>query len=123
MARFAVSGRATIAGTAVLPLVSLYATAACHPEVVEIGCWNTTSTAVTVSVNRLVSAATQGAGLTEVPETDPDMVAVATAFAGHTGGTPAGGELRRATLGAAVGSGVIWTFKRLTIDNSTADGV
>lgn len=110
MARFAISGRATIAGTSALPLVSLYATAGVRPTVVEVGFWNTTSTAVAVSLNRLSTAGTQGAGLTEVAEDSPDHTAIATGFAGHTSGPTIGGELRRATLAAVVGSGVIWTF-------------
>lgn len=123
MSRFAVSGRATIVGTSALPLVSLYATTAVSPHVVEVGLWNTTATAVTVSLNRLTTAGTQGAGLTEVPEDDPVHVAVATGFAGHTAGPTVGGELRRATLGAAIGSGVIWTFQSITIAAATANGV
>jgi hypothetical protein len=124
MARFAISGRATIAGTAALPLVSLYATAAVRPTVVEVGFWNTTSTAVAVSLNRLTTAGTQGAGLTEVAEDSPDHVAIATGFAGHTVGPTVGGELRRATLAATVGSGVIWTFMTgLEIPAATAQGL
>lgn len=123
MARFSVSGRATIAGTAALPLASLYSTAAVRPRIVEIGVWNTTSTALVVAVNRLTTAGTPGAGLTEVPEDSPLHVAVATGFAGHTVGPTVGGELRRATLGAAVGSGVIWTFQGVELSESTASGI
>jgi hypothetical protein len=124
MARFAVSGRATIAGTAALPLVSLYGTASVSAEILEIGLWNTTANAVTVAAVRLSSTGTQGAGLTEVPEDDPVHVALATGFAGHTAGPTIGGEVRRATLGAAVGSGVIWTFAPgLEIERATTAGV
>jgi hypothetical protein len=110
MARFAISGRATIAGTSALPLVSLYATAGVRPTVVEIGIWNTTGTAVAVALNRLSTTGTQGAGLTEVAEDSPDHTPLGTGFAGHTVGPTVGGEIRRATLAAAVGAGVIWTF-------------
>lgn len=123
MARFSVSGRATIAGTSALPLVSLYATAACRPRLVEVGVFNTTSTALVAALNRLTTTGTQGAGLTEVPEDDPSQVAVATAFAGHTAGPTVGGELRRASLGAAIGSGVIWTFSGLEVPEGTGNGV
>lgn len=125
MARFAVSGRATIAGTNLLPLVSLYAVAACRPAIAEVGLFNTTATAAAVSLNRLTTAGTQGAGLTEVAEDDDLQVALATGFAGHTAGPTVGGEVRRATLGAAVGSGIIWTFgpKGLQIPAGTANGV
>ncbi len=123
MARFSVSGRATIAGTNLLPLVSLYATAAARPKVVEVGVFNTTATALVVALNRLTTAGTQGAGLTEVPQDDDLHVALATGHAGHTAGPTIGGEIRRATLGAAVGSGVIWTFDGIEIPAGTANGL
>jgi hypothetical protein len=110
VARFSISGRATIAGTSALPLVSLYATAGVRPTIVEVGVFNTTSTALAVALNRLSTTGTQGAGLTEVAEDSPDHTAVATGFAGHTVGPTVGGEIRRATLAATVGAGVIWTF-------------
>lgn len=123
MARFSVSGRATIAGTSALPLVSLYATAAVRPRVVEVAVWNTMAVAVEVSLNRLTSAGTQGAGLTEVYEDDDLQVPIATGFAGHTAGPTIGGEVRSAVLGAAIGSGVIWTFAGLAIPAGTANGL
>jgi len=123
MARFTCSGRATIAGSSTLPLVSLYATTGVRPKVVEVGVFNTTSTALVVALVRLTTAGTQGAGLTEVGEDDPAQTAIATGFAGHTGGPTIGGELRRASLGAAVGSGVIWTFSGLAIPSTTGDGI
>lgn len=124
MARFAVSGRASIAGTSALPLVSLYGVATVRAKLVEVGLWNTTSTAVTIALNRLTTAGTQGTGLTEVPEDDPSHTALATGFAGHTVGPTVGGELRRATLGAAVGSGVIWTFSPgVELDAATSSGL
>jgi hypothetical protein len=123
MARYSVSGRATIAGTSALPLVSLYATTGVRPRVVEIGVFNTTSTALVVALVRLTTAGTPGTGLTEVAEDHTPHTAVATAFAGHTVGPTIGGELRRASLGAAIGAGVIWTFAGLEINNTTGDGV
>jgi hypothetical protein len=124
MARFSVSGRTTTVGTSALPNVSLYATAAVRPKVVEIGLFNTSSTACVVALVRLTTAGTPGTGLTEVPEDDASRAAVATAFAGHPSSGPTiGGEIRRASLGAAIGSGVIWTFSGLEIPNTTADGV
>jgi hypothetical protein len=61
MSRFSISGRATIAGSSTLPLVSLYATTAVRPKIVEVGLFNTTSTALSswrlfVSRRRLVWA-------------------------------------------------------------------
>jgi hypothetical protein len=123
MARCSISGRATIAGTSALPFVSLYATTGVRPRVVEVGVWNTTATAVCVALVRLTTAGTQGAGLTEVCEDDPSQTVIATGFAGHTVGPTIGGEIRRADLGAAIGSGVIWTFPGIAIPNTTGDGL
>lgn len=129
MSRYSVSGRATIAGTNLRPLVSLYAVAGCRPAIREIGVCNTTSTPLVVAVCRLTAAGTQGAGLTEQKEDDTAQTALATAFAGHTADLTAGqssdNEVRRMSLGAAVGSAMIWTFggNGLVIPNSTADGV
>lgn len=125
MATFSISGRTTIAGTAALPNVSLYATAASRPRIQQIALFNTTSSAVTVSINRLTTAGTQGAGLTEVAIDSPDHAAVATGFAGHTAGPTIGGEVARETLGAAIGSAVIFTFSpaELEIPAGTANGV
>lgn len=123
MSRFSISGRATIAGTSALPLVSLYATTAVRPKIVEVGLFNTTSTSMVAALVRLTTAGTQGAGLTEVPEEDSSRVAVATGFAGHTAGPTIGGEIRRGSIGAAVGAGVIWTFSGVDIPNTAADGI
>jgi hypothetical protein len=123
MARFSISGRATIAGTSTLPLVSLYATTAVRPKIVEVGLFNTTSTGLVAALVRLTTTGTQGTGLTEVPEDDASRVAVATGFAGHTVAPTIGGEIRRGSIGAAVGAGVIWTFSGVDIPNTTGDGV
>lgn len=129
MARFAISGRATIAGTSLRPLVSLYATTGVRPRVYEIGLFNTTAVACVVALCRLTAAGTQGAGLTEQKESDTAQAAISTGFAGHTADLTAGqssdNELRRASLGAAIGSGIIWTFSELgiVIPNTTADGL
>jgi len=129
MARYVVSGRATIAGTNLRPLVSLYATAAVRPIVAEVGVFNTTASALVVALCRLTVAGTQGAALVEQKEADTTQTAVATGFAGHTVDLTAAqssdNEIRRASLGAAIGSGVIWTFGDggLAIPNTTADGI
>ncbi|HET6502112.1 MAG TPA: hypothetical protein VFG87_15255 [Amycolatopsis sp.] len=85
--------------------------------------WNTTAVAVTVSLNRLSTTGTQGAGLTEVPEDSPLHGALATGFAGHTSGPTIGGELRRATLAGAIGAGVIWTFQGIELTEATSNGI
>lgn len=125
MARFSVAGRSTVVGTTDRAMASLYATAAVQPRIVEIGVFNTTAVAVAVAVARFTTATNVGAGLTEVPENDPLNVAIATGFAGHTGAGGVGGVVRAASLGAAIGSGIIWTWddRGLMIPDGTANGV
>lgn len=126
MARFAAAGRATIAGTSTLPLVSLYATATVRPRIAEIHAFNTTSTAVNIAVVRLSSTGTQGAALTAQAESFPEHPALGTPRAGHTvAPTIVTGPVRQATLGAAVGSGVMWSFglMGLEIQAATTNGV
>lgn len=125
MARFAISGRTTIAPTATLPAVSLYATAAARPRILEIGIFNTTATAFLAALTRLSSLGTAGAGLTEVSEDSPLHVALATGFAGHSIAPTLAGELRRAQVGASVGSAVIWTFSEAGVEltEATSNGL
>lgn len=126
MARFSVSGRTTIAPTATLPAVSLYATAAVRPRIVEFGLWNTTTSALVVALNRLTTTGTQGAGLTEDSDSMPEQSAVGTGFAGHTVAPTLGVEKKRASIGAAIGSGVIWTWTDqdpLVVPDGTTQGI
>lgn len=126
MARFSHASRGTVVGTSARAMLSIFATADVRPVIREIGVFNTTTSAVCVAVQRFTAATNVGSGLTEAPEDDlSPRVAVATVFAGHTGDGTTGNEMRRATLGAAAGAGVIWTFggQGLVIPDSTADGV
>lgn len=111
MARYTVGGVATIAGSATLPLVSLYNTAAVNFRLREVHIYNTTSTgAFVVALARLSTAGTQGAGLTEVALDSTSVTASCTAFAGHTVAPTLADLGYRKRMGAAVGDGVIWTF-------------
>lgn len=130
MARFACAFRSTGAGSATLPLGSLYATAAVRPRLVEVGIFNTTATAVAVALAKLsAGTGTQGAALTEITEDDPSQAAVGTCFNTHTvTPTTISAAFRQASLGAAIGSGVIWTFgggktPGIIIPNSTTDAI
>lgn len=120
-----IAGRSTVAGTAVRALASLFAIASRTVVVREIGVFNTTSTALAVAVARFTNATGVGAGLTEAPWNTEGPATNATGFAGHTADGATGGIVRQASLGAAVGSGVIWTFggSGLRIPAGTANGV
>ena len=130
MARFSAAFRSTGAGSATLPLGSIWATAAVRPRVVEVGVFNTTATAVTVALCRFsTGAGTKGAAVTPLYENDNSQAAVTTCANTHTvTPTTISIALRQAALGAAIGSGVIWTFgggrtEGLIIPNTTTDGM
>lgn len=128
MARFS-AGVLTTAGSTTLPIISLYGSAsAVTPSIVEIGVFNTTSTAVALKLVRLTTTGTQGTNLTEAavnPEVNP-ATAVATAWGTHSGAPTLGNDLGyRCVLGAAVGSGFVWTFgaRGLSVTNAANAGI
>lgn len=110
MARFSAGARTT-AGTSLRPMMSLYSAAGTVGTLREVGCFNTTATALEIFLTRLTATGTQGAGLTEARHNPKKPPALCTAFTTHTADATLGDDLGyRAVLGAAVGSGVIWTF-------------
>jgi hypothetical protein len=111
MPRFA-AGVKTGAGSTILPLISLFSSAVAQPNIREIGLFNTTTTAVDVKLCRLSSGpGTLGAGLAETPIDNPVAVAGCQAFTTYTAGTIAQTDAGyRASIGAAIGAGVIWSF-------------
>jgi hypothetical protein len=115
------------AGSTTLPMASLYAVAGCRPRVREVAVFNTTATAFTVALRRATTAGGTHTAREELYESDSAQTALATLFDSDTGTTPTitAGSLRVATLGAAIGSGVIWTFggDGLVIPNTTGDGI
>lgn len=127
MARFSAGGRSTIAATSALPCFSLYATAGVRARVVEVGVFNTTTTACVVALQRFTTTGTQGSAISVIPEFDVEQAATATPKNGHTvGPTITSGVARQASLGAAIGSGVIWTWPDagpLEIAAATTNGV
>lgn len=110
MAAYAVGTR-TVAATATLPCVSLYAIAAVSFDILEVGISNTVATANVVALCRLTTAGTPGAGLTEAALDQGSVAASATGFLAHTGTPPTLVDLGyRFSLGASIGAAVIWTF-------------
>lgn len=125
MARYS-AGVKTSAGSTTLPIASLYSAASVGAKLREVGVFNTSNTQVDVKLVRLTTAGTQGTGLTEA-KYDPDSAAAScTAFTTHSVAPTLGDDLGyRATLGAAAGAGVIWTFgdSGIRIPTGTANGV
>ncbi len=110
MSRFS-AGVRTTAGTALRPMMSLYSPAASTGILREVGCFNTTTTALEIFLTRLTAAGTQGAGITAARQSPKGPPALCTPFTTHTGDATLGEDLGyRAVLGAAIGAGVIWTF-------------
>lgn len=130
MARYSVGARSTGAGartsgTAGKPLGSLFAAANNDIYIIECGVFNTTTTAVCVATQRATAQGTGGSGLSELPW-DPDTTAAtATALDTHSAdATLTAGYFNTATLGAAAGAGVIWTYgnKGIRIPKGTGNG-
>jgi hypothetical protein len=122
------AGARTAAGSTTLPIISLYSGGANNsPKIREIGISNTTTTAVALKLIRLTTAGTQGAGLTETAHSAVSAAAVATAFNTHSVAPTLGGDLGyNVTIGAAAGSGPIWTFgddDGLEIPAGTGNGI
>jgi hypothetical protein len=125
MARYSIAGRSTVAGTTVRAIASLFAIASRTMKLREIGVFNTTSTAVAVAAVRFTNATGVGAGLTEVLYDEAAPAPNGTGFAGHTADGAVGSPFRYASLPAAVGGGVIWTFgdTGIIVAAGTANGV
>jgi hypothetical protein len=127
MPRYSVGVRSTGAGSTTLPVGALVASASVDLHVVEVGVFNSTATACNVTVRRITSAGTPGTGLSEIPW-DPDApAATGTGFDTYTstGPTLTAGFYSHADLGAAIGSGIIFTYgeRGLRIPKGTANGI
>jgi len=110
MSRYSGSLR-TGAGTATLVMASLYAAATAAAKLKEVHVFNTTVTAVSLKLMRLNTAGTKPAAITD-NEYDHSISppALCTVHNTHTVAPTLGEEIKRVALGAAIGSGVIWTF-------------
>lgn len=92
----------------------------------EIGVFNTTTTAVCVGVKRFTAAGTAGNTITPVSWAGSSYTVVGVPTNTNAAdNTAAGGGIVQATLGAAAGAGVIWTFGEagLVIPAGTANGI
>lgn len=127
MARQSAAWRTTGAGSATLPMASLYASSTGGLWVVEVGVTNTTTTAFECSLKRVSTAGTQGTAQTVVyEENDVNFTAKGDPRDTHTvAPTLVAGEIRRAAIGASIGSGIIWTFggRGLFVPSGTGNGV
>lgn len=123
--RVSAAGVFSAVPTTTLPAASLYAVANVPLKVYEIGITNRTTTAFGICVARFTTAGTPGTGYTEAPH-DSEMAHSATVFQAHTSTPPTlGAVLRQASIGAAIGAGVVWTFDGdpIRIPAGTANGI
>ena len=124
MARYS-AGFRTSAGSTTLPIGSVYAVAGSGFTLREVHLFNTTATAVALKLSRLDTAGTKPAAVTDNEYDQNAPVALSLAHNTHTVGPTINEEIVRATLGAAIGSGVIWTFgaNGLVVPLGTANGI
>lgn len=109
MARFAAGGLTT-AGSTTLPVIALTGGTTVLARIREIGVFNTTSTSVALKLCRLSTAGTPGATLTAAALNSDPATAVAVMKNTYTVAPTITDLGYRCVLGAAVGSGFIWTF-------------
>jgi hypothetical protein len=126
VARQAAAYRTTNGGTATLPMASLYAEATGDLWLVEVGITNTSVTAFEITLARFSTAGTSSAITGTYEEGVTNFTAKGTARNSHSSTAPTlGAEIRRTSIGASIGSGIIWTFggRGLLIPSGTANGV
>lgn len=107
-----VAGGLSTAGSTTLPVFALVGSASVKARVREIGVFNTTTTAVALKLCRVTTAGTPGTSLT-VDKMDPGNpeANVAVLRNTYTSTAPTTTDAGfRALLGAAIGSGFVWTF-------------
>ena len=125
MARMAAAFRSTGAGSVTLPLGSLYAPAGNRLILREVHVFNTTTTATDMALRAFTATGTQGSGITEIEHDSEGPTPTGTVFDTHTvTPTITAGSLRVASLAAAIGGGVVWTFNDgILIPAGTGNGV
>ena len=125
MGLFSVAAASSLAGSATIPQMSLYAPAGNRLILREVPVYNTTATAVNVALQALTSTGTQGVALTEIEHDNEGPTPTGTGFQAHTAGpTITTGEYARARLAAAIGGAAIWIFNEgIYIPAGTANGV
>jgi len=127
VARQSAGWRTTGAGSATLPMASLWASSTGGLWVVEIWVTNTTVTAFECSVKRFTATGTQGAAQTVVyQESDVGFTAKGDPRDTHTvTPTIVAGEVCRTSVGASIGSGAVFTFggRGLFVPSGVANGI
>lgn len=115
----------TGAGSATLPVSSLYGAAATWVRLKQLWIFNTAATAVTLRLVRVTTAGTSTAVTSTPYDTGPGIAAIGTARNTHTvAPTVTAGDLATIVIPAAIGGGVILPFEGndgLAIPGNTAN--
>ncbi len=111
MARFSAAVK-TGAGSTILPIISLFSSALNDVRLLELGVFNTTTTAFDLRLSRISSGpGTVGAALVKNCLDNPTLVPAGLGFTTHTAGTVTITDAGyHASIGAAIGAGMVWTF-------------
>jgi hypothetical protein len=118
------SARSAGAGSATLPVSSVYNTAGVGARIRELHVWNTTATAVTLAVARLSTAGTQGSSITARTTNSSSETPTITGWNTHTGGPTLTFIGFQFTLAGTIGAGVILPFSDpLTAPLGTGNGI
>ena len=130
MARYMVGAKTTNGGVVIAagngrPAISLYNIASVQYKLRELGAFNTTNTACDVLLVRATTAGTQGTALVEAKYDDTSVAPSSTGFNSHSADAALVDHGYRASLGAAIGAGVIWTFgdTGIKVAAGTANGL
>lgn len=126
MARYSAGATSTNAGTSARAIGAVYAAAGSGFAIRQIELFNTTDTTCAFRIARLTTQGTVGTALGEEKHNPNSPNAAATAFNSHSAdATVSADSLGRAQLGAAKGSGIVWTFgdTGLVVLAGTANGI
>lgn len=120
MARFAAS-LTTSAGSTTLPICALVGGTGAVIRVIEIGVWNTTTTAVGLQMVRLSTAGTPGTAATSRLLNQSDAQTPVGALRNtYTSTAPTTADLgMKFALGASIGSGVVLNFNDYELSIAT----
>lgn len=103
-----IAGTATVVGTSVRGIASVFGTATFGFRLRQIALWNTTAVACSYAAVKFTNATGVGAGLTEVAhDINPPQC---TGFAGHTADGAVGSPFDVFELPAAIGGAAIMTY-------------
>lgn len=111
MARYIASGRSAGAGSATLPVTSIYSATTVNARVKELHVWNTTTSAISsLAIARLTTAGTRGATITGQAVDASGIAPSVTAYNTHTVAPTLAFFGYQFTLPGVIGAGVILTF-------------